>query len=253
MATTIDLNCDLGEGFGAWRVADDEALLDTVTAANIACGFHAGDPRTMRRACEAAVRRGVSIGAHVGYRDLAGFGRRFLDVDPDELVDDLLYQLGALDAIAGTAGGEVRYVKAHGALYNAIATHDGHAWAVVEAVWRYDPQMPVLGQPGSRLFAHAREAGLVAVPEAFPDRGYLPDGLLAPRQHPGAVLTDPAEVAHRCVRLVTEGRIEAVDGSALELRPGSLCLHGDTPGAVAIATAVRSALVLAGVQPRSFV
>jgi len=238
VATTIDLNCDLG----VWHAAGDEALFEVVTAANVACG----DPRAMRRACEAAIKRGVSVGAHVGYR--AGF----LDVDPDDLVDDLLYQLGALDAIAGTAGGEVRYVKPHGALYNAVATHDGHASAVVEAVWRYDPQMPLLGRPASQLFAHAREAGLVTVAEAFPDRGYLPDGRLASGWEPGAMLSDPAEVARRCVRLVTEGRLEAVDGSVVELRPGSLCLYGDTPGAVAIATAVREALAHAGVQLRSF-
>jgi UPF0271 protein len=252
MVMTVDLNCDIGEGFGAWRMADDEALLDLVTAANVACGFHAGDPRTMREVCEGAVKRGVAIGAHVGYRDLAGFGRRFLDVEPGELTADLLYQLGALDAIAGAAGGEVRYVKPHGALYNAIATHDGHAAAVVEAVWQYDPQLPVLGQPGSRLFAHARDAGLVTVAEAFADRGYSPDGRLLPRHLPGAVLSDPQEVARRSVRMVTEGQVTAVDGSVVDLRAGSLCVHGDTPGAVELAGTIRSALRDAGVQLRSF-
>ncbi|WP_243769816.1 LamB/YcsF family protein [Amycolatopsis acidicola] len=252
MVTTIDLNCDVGEGFGAWRIADDEELLGVVTAANVACGFHAGDPRTMREVCESAVAQGVAIGAHVGYRDLAGFGRRFLDVAPGELVDDLLYQLGALDAIAGSAGGDVRYVKPHGALYNAIATHDGHAAAVVEAVWQYDPQLPILGQPGSRLFAHAKEAGLATVAEAFADRGYSPDGRLLPRNMPGAVLTDPEEVAKRCVRLVTEGEVVAVDGTVVELRAGSLCVHSDTPGAVALAGAARTALREAGVELRSF-
>ncbi|GHF15228.1 UPF0271 protein [Amycolatopsis deserti] len=249
---TIDLNCDVGEGFGAWRIADDEALLDVVTGANVACGFHAGDPSTMRHVCEAAVKRGVTIGAHVGYRDLAGFGRRFLDVDPVELIDEILYQLGALDALAGASGGEIAYVKPHGALYNAIATHEKQAGAVAEAVWQYDPTLPVLGQPGSRWLARAAEAGLTTIAEAFADRGYSPDGRLLPRREPGAVLTDADEVARRCVRLVRDGEVVAVDGTVIPLQAGSLCVHSDTPGAVELATAARSALVSAGVEVRSF-
>ncbi|MGH3879976.1 MAG: 5-oxoprolinase subunit PxpA [Actinophytocola sp.] len=253
MTTVLDLNCDVAEGFGAWRIADDDALLTVVTGANIACGFHAGDPSAMRRACLNAVRHGVAIGAHVGYRDLAGFGRRYIDVDPAELTDDVLYQLGALSAFAAAAGGRVGYVKPHGALYGAIGSDDGQAGAVVSAVRQFDPALPVLGMPGSRWLALAAEAGLPTVAEAFADRAYTPDGLLLPRRSPGAVLTDPAEVASRVVRLATDGEVEATDGTVLAMRARSVCVHGDTPGAVELARAARAALVGAGVSVRSFV
>ena len=172
----IDLNADLGEGFGAWTLGDDDALLEVITSANVACGFHAGDPTVLRRTCERAAERGVVIGAQVGYRDLAGFGRRFVDMDPDELTNDVLYQLGALEAFARVAGTQVRYVKPHGALYNAIVHHEAQAEAVVEAVRRYDPTLPVLGLPGSVWLAAAEGAGLTPVPEAFADRAYTPQG-----------------------------------------------------------------------------
>ena len=251
--TMLDLNCDVAEGFGPWRIADDDALLTVVTGANIACGFHAGDPSAMRRACLGAVRHGVAIGAHVGYRDLAGFGRRFLDVDPAELTDDVLYQLGALSAFAAAAGGRIGYVKPHGALYGAIGSDDGQAGAVVEAVRQFDPSLPVLGMPGTRWLALAADAGLPTVAEAFADRAYQPDGRLVPRRTPGAVLTDPAAVASRVLRLVTDGELEAADGTMLPMRARSVCVHGDTPGAVALARAARAALVGAGVAVRSFV
>nr|WP_199179580.1 5-oxoprolinase subunit PxpA [Mycolicibacterium goodii] len=249
---TLDLNCDVGEGFGAWRISDDEAFLDIVAAANVACGFHAGDPRTMREVCTLAVERGVAIGAHVGYRDLAGFGRRFVDVAPVELIDELVYQLGALDAIARSVGGRVRYVKPHGALYHAVFAHDGQASAVVEAIRRYDPQLLLLGQPSSRLFAHAMDAGLDTVVEAFADRGYAPDGRLVPRGLPGALVTDPIQVAQQCARLANYGELVAVDGTVLRLQPGSICVHSDTPGGAAIAMAVRTALQDAGVTSGTF-
>lgn len=249
---TIDLNGDVGEGFGAWRIADDDALLGVVTAANIACGFHAGDPPTMRNACRSAVRQGVTIGAHVGYRDLAGFGRRYLDVDPAELVDEVLYQVGALDAIARAAGGRVAYVKPHGALYNAVITHAGQAAAVVEAVRQYEPALPVLGPPQARFLRIARERGLDTVTEGFADRGYRPDGSLLSRSEPGAVLTDPDEVARRSVRMAVAGEVVAADGTLVPVRPDSLCVHGDTPGASGLARAVRSALVAAGVTVAGF-
>jgi UPF0271 protein len=251
--TVIDLNCDVAEGFGAWRIADDDALLAVVTGANIACGFHAGDPPTMRRACVTAVRNGVAIGAHVGYRDLAGFGRRFIDVEPAALTDEVLYQLGALSAFTAVAGGRIGYVKPHGALYAAIGTDDGQAGAVVEAVRQFDPALPVLGMPGSRWLALAAEAGLPTVPEAFADRAYTPDGRLLPRRSPGAVLTDPAVVAARVVRLATAGEVEAADGTVLPVAARSVCLHGDTPGAVELARAARAALAGAGVTLASFV
>ncbi|KQZ68983.1 LamB/YcsF family protein [Nocardioides sp. Root151] len=250
---TIDLNADLGESFGQWTLGDDDALLDLVTSANVACGFHAGDPTVLRRTCRAAADRGVVIGAQVGYRDLAGFGRRFIDVAPDELTNDVLYQIGALEAFAHVAGTSVRYVKPHGALYNAIVHHEEQAAAVVDAVRRYDPSLPVLGLPGSAWLRLADEAGLTTVPEAFADRAYTPEGTLVSRREPGAVLHDPTEVAQRCERMVTRHEVEAVDGSVVEVRPGSLCVHGDSPGAVAMATDVRRRLDEAGVRIAPFV
>ncbi|WP_260195827.1 LamB/YcsF family protein [Actinophytocola gossypii] len=249
----IDLNCDVAEGFGAWRITDDDALLGVVSSANIACGFHAGDPGTMRRACETAVRNGVAIGAHVGYRDLAGFGRRYVDVPPAELTDDVLYQLGALHAFAAAAGGWVGYVKPHGALYGTIGRDDAQAGAVVEAVHQFDATLPVLGLPGSRWLAIADKAGLPVVREAFLDRGYTPDGRLVPRRSPDALLSDPAAVAERCVRLAEAGEIVAVDGTVLTVDARSVCVHGDTPGALELVTAAREALTGAGVTVRSFV
>ena len=248
----IDLNADLGEGFGIWPLGDDEGLLDVITSANVACGFHAGDPSIMRRVCAAAAERGVVIGAQVGYRDLHGFGRRFVDVEPAELTDDVLYQLGALDAFARAAGDRVRYLKPHGALYNAIGTHEAQAAAVVEAVRRHDASLPVLGLPGSAWLRLAAEAGLTAVPEAFADRAYTPEGELLSRREPGAVLVDPEHIAARSVRMSVSGQIVAIDGSIVDVKPRSLCVHGDTPGAVTVARRVRSALRAAGVDVQPF-
>lgn len=252
MSITLDLNSDLGEGFGVWQLGDDLALLQIVTSANVACGFHGGDPTIMRRVCAEAVRRDVSVGAHVGYRDLAGFGRRAMDVEPDRLADDVLYQLAALDGIARAEGGRVRYVKPHGALYNRTVTDQAQAAAVVAAVTAYDPSLPILGLPGSHLLRQAEEAGLPAEPEAFADRGYRPDGSLAKRGSPGALVTDPTEVAARCVEMATTGRVTAVDGSSVTVNPRSLCVHGDTPGAVDLARQVRDALQDAGVRLAAF-
>jgi UPF0271 protein len=248
----IDLNADLGEGFGVWRLGDDDALLGVVSSANVACGFHAGDPSIMRRVCERAVAGGVAIGAQVSYRDLAGFGRRFLDVAPAELADDVLYQLAALDGIARTAGGRVAYVKPHGALYNATVTHDEQARAVVEAVAGYDASLAVLGLPASALLDRAGRAGLRAVPEGFADRGYTADGTLVPRNLPGALIDDPALVAERAVRMAVDGVVVAVDGSRVEVDVASVCVHGDTPGAVELARAVRAAHTAAGIGVAAF-
>lgn len=243
----IDLNADLGEGLGVWRLGDDEGLLRLITSANVACGFHGGDPSIMRRVCAGAVEHGVVIGAQVSYRDLHGFGRRFLDVAPTELTDDVLYQLGALDAFARVAGDRVRYVKPHGALYNAIVGHEAQAAAVVEAVLRYDVSLPLLGLPGSAVLRLATEAGLTAVPEAFADRAYTSEGRLVPRTGAGAVLTDAAEIAARSVRIARSGEVVAVDGGTVQVAARSLCVHGDTPGAVEVAGQVRAALTDAGV------
>jgi 5-oxoprolinase (ATP-hydrolysing) subunit A len=250
--TRIDLNADLGEGFGVWRLGDDEALLAVVTSANVACGFHAGDPSTMRRVCARAVEAGVAIGAQVSYRDLAGFGRRFVDVEPGELADDVLYQLAALDGVARAAGGRVRYLKPHGALYNAVVTHEAQAAAIVEAVVAYDRALPVLGLPGSALLRAAADAGLRTVAEGFADRGYTSAGTLVPRRDPGALVHDPAQVAARAVRMAAEGAVEAVDGSVVPVAVESVCVHGDTPGAVELARAVRAALAEAGLGPAPF-
>ncbi len=251
-AGSVDLNSDLGEGFGRWSLGDDEALLDIVTSANVACGFHAGDPSIMRRVCEQAAERGVSIGAHVGYRDLAGFGRRFLDVDPDQLRDEVMYQIAALDGFARAAGSRVRYVKPHGALYNAVVTHVEQAGAVVAAAQALG-DLPVLGLPGSELLGAADSAGLPAFHEAFADRAYTSEGQLVSRRLPGAVLHEPDEVSRRCARMVRDGTVDAVDGTTLTLRPSSLCVHGDSPGAVVMARAVRDALTDDGIALRPFV
>ena len=242
----VDLNADLGEGFGVWRLGDDDALLGIVSSANVACGFHAGDPSTMRRVCAGAVAGGVAVGAQVSYRDLAGFGRRFLDVEPGELTDDLLYQLAALDGIARSTGGRVSYVKPHGALYNAAVHHEGHARAVVDAVLAFDRRLPVLGLPGSALLRAAEAAGMRPVAEGFADRGYTADGALVPRGQPGALVHDPALVAERAVRMATDGVVETVDGTTLLMPVESICVHGDTPNAVDLARAVRTRLETAG-------
>ena len=248
----IDLNADLGEGFGHWPLGDDEALLDIVTSANVACGFHAGDPPTMHRVCRAAVDRGVAVGAQVGYRDLAGFGRRRIDYHPDELRDDILYQLGALDGFCRVAGGRVAYLKPHGALYNTAAVDDGQASAVVAAVRAYDPGLPVLCQPGSVLARTAEAAGLTVVAVGFADRGYRPDGTLVPRSAAGAVIHDPGTVVRRAVRMAVEGVVDAVDGTTIPCRVASICVHGDTPGAVDLAGTVHFGLTEAGLSVEPF-
>ncbi len=248
----MDLNSDVGESFGRWELGDDAAVLDLVTSANVACGYHAGDPTTLRRTCALAAERGVVVGAQVSYNDLAGFGRRFIDVDPVELADDVLYQIGALEALAKAAGVRVRYVKPHGALYNAAVHHEAQARAVVEAVRAYDAELAVLGLPGSALLAQAERVGLRAIREAFADRAYTPDGSLVPRRDDGALLDDPDAVAQRVVSLVTEGHVEGIDGGRVRVDAESVCVHGDSPGAVAMARAVRTRLATAGVEVGAF-
>lgn len=248
----IDLNSDVGESFGSWTMGDDAAIFRSVSSANVACGFHAGDPSTIARTCRDAVAAGITIGAHVGYRDLAGFGRRFIDCSPTELADDVLYQLGALDAIARAAGGSIRYVKPHGALYNTIVSHEVQAKAVVDAVKAFGGDLPMLLLPGSVALREAEAAGLRGVAEAFADRAYNPDGTLVSRREAGAVLHDEDLVAANMVRLATEGTIVARDGSTIRTSAESICLHGDTEGAVSMAAAVRHGLESAGVAIRSF-
>ena len=248
----MDLNADLGESFGSWTMGDDASMFRIVSSANVACGFHAGDPLTMLDSCRAAFELDVRVGAHVGYRDLAGFGRRSLDMTFDELFGDVLYQLGALDGMAHAVGASVDYVKPHGALYNRIVRDSEQAEAVVAAVHAYDPGLPVLGLPGSEWLKFAEEAGHPVFREAFVDRAYLPDGTLVPRSQEGAVLHDPAAVVAQAVRLATRKEILAIDGTVVPVVADSLCIHGDTPGAVSMAAAVREGLEQAGVQIEAF-
>ena len=249
----IDLNSDVGESFGRWSLGDDAAMMASVSSANVACGFHAGDPSVIRATCEAAAKAGVVVGAHVGYRDLAGFGRRYMEVDPRELADDVVYQVGALQALAAVAGTRVRYVKPHGGLYNAIVHNTAQARAVVDAVKSVDPGLPILGLPGSEVLRLAETAGLRAVSEAFADRAYNPDGTLASRSQPGSVLEDPEAVAARVLQMTTGQAISAIDGSDLKISAESVCVHGDSPGAVAMAVAVKRALDAAGITVKAFV
>lgn len=248
----MDLNADLGESFGSWNMGDDAAMFRLVTSANVACGFHAGDPVTMLDSCRAAFELDVTVGAHIGYRDLAGFGRRSLDMSFDELFGDVLYQLGALDGVAHAVGASVDYVKPHGALYSRLVHDEEQASAVVAAVQAYDPGLPILGLPGSQLLIHAKEAGHPVFGEAFVDRAYQADGTLVPRSQEGSVLHDVDSIVERAVRLAVKGEVVAVDGTVVQVRPDSLCLHGDTPGAVQMAAGVRAGLEAAGVPLESF-
>ncbi|WP_217251095.1 LamB/YcsF family protein [Streptomyces sp. AC602_WCS936] len=248
----IDLNADLGEGFGRWTLTDDDALLSVVTSANVACGFHAGDPSVMRRVCDLAAERGVRIGAQVSYRDLAGFGRRAMDVPAGELAAEVAYQIGALRVFAEAAGAQVAYVKPHGALYNRTVHDADQARAVVAGVRLAGGALPVLGLPGSLLLTAAAEAGLTGVPEAFADRAYTPRGTLVPRREPDAVVTDEDAVVRRALAFAVHGSVEAVDGTTVEVAPRSLCVHGDTPGAARIAARVREELEASGVAIGAF-
>lgn len=249
---SIDLNSDLGESFGAWAMGDDATMLGIVTSANVACGFHAGDPAGILATLKAAAAQGVSVGAHVAYPDLAGFGRRNMDVASADLVADIVYQIGALQGLAAAAGTTVRYVKPHGALYNTIAQDARQARDVITAIQAIDPSLALVVLAGSPLAGWAEAAGLRVVAEAFADRGYTPQGTLVSRREPGAVLHDPERVARRMLRLVTEGVVEAVDGSLARVRADSICVHGDSPGAVAMAVEVRRTLEQAGVTLHAF-
>jgi 5-oxoprolinase (ATP-hydrolysing) subunit A len=249
---TVDLNADLGEGFGVWELGDDDAMLQLVTSANVACGFHAGDPAHLLATCREAAQREVRIGAQVSYRDLAGFGRRFIDVTPDDLTADVIYQIGALQGLARAAGSTVSYVKPHGALYNTVVKHEQQARAVAEAIHAVDPALPVLGLAGSAMFDAATQLGLRCVAEAFADRAYQPDGQLVSRREPGAVIDDPDAVAQRVATMIEHGEVTAIDGSVIAVEVESVCVHGDSPGAVQLASAVRARLVRDGIELTPF-
>ncbi|MGV8907682.1 MAG: LamB/YcsF family protein [Propionicimonas sp.] len=248
----IDLNADLGETWENRSTREDEALLDVVTSANVACGFHAGDPEVMARTVAGAAQRGVSVGAHVSYRDRAGFGRRFIDVPVGQLRADVTEQLTALTSACEVAGTRVAYVKPHGALYHAMCTHPGQAEAVVTAILAFDPTLSLLGLPDTLATRLAAAAGLTTVVEAFADRAYSPSGGLVPRGTDGALLEDPGTVADRMLDLVTTGSVAAIDGTRVAIPARSICVHGDSPGAVAMARAVRARLEAAGLSLAPF-
>lgn len=250
---TIDLNSDLGEGYGAWRMGDDAAMLSVVSSANIACGFHAGDPAGIYRTVKAAAENGVVVGAHVSYPDRVGFGRRDLDASSEELIGDVIYQIGALKGIAAAAGTIVRYVKPHGALYNRIAYDARQGQAVIDGIKAVDPSLVLMGLANAPILDLARKSGLAVVAEAFADRAYTPKGELVSRREAGSVLHDEKKIADRMVQLAREGTLEAIDGSTIQIEAQSICVHGDSPGAVAIAQEIRRRFTSEGIAIRSFV
>ena len=253
MTDTVDLNVDAGESFGAWSIGDDAALFRTVTSANLACGFHAGDPATIADAVELALSEGVAIGAHPGLPDRVGFGRRALALTPREAYADVLYQIGAIAGFLRATGSPLHHAKMHGALSTDVAEADAAvADAIVRAVRAFDASLPLVVIPGSRLAAAAGRLGQPAVAEGFPDRGYAPDGSLARRGSEGALVHDPEVAAARAVRMLTAGTVEAIDGTLIPLAPATLCIHGDGPNAAAIARAVRTAVEAAGIAVAAF-
>ena len=249
----MDINSDLGESFGAWRMGDDATMLGIVTSANVACGFHAGDPAGILETLRAAAQRGVAVGAHVAYPDLVGFGRRNMDPTSQELVADVIYQIGALQGLAAAAGTRVRYVKPHGALYNTIAHDERQANDVITALLAVDPGLTLMALAGSPLIGWARARGLRVVAEAFADRAYNDDGSLVSRRLPGAVLHDADAIAERMLRLVQTGEVESITGRSVPVQADSICVHGDSPGAVEMARRIRARLEQAGVALRPFV
>lgn len=247
----IDLNADVGEGFGAWALGEDEGLIPQVSSVNVAAGMHAGDPVVIERTVALAVRHGVAVGAHPGYPDLAGFGRRAMNLAPDEIEASVLYQVGAVAAFARSAGTELRHVKAHGALYDRAARDPAAARAVAAGTRRFSRQLVLVGLAGSELLAAGLDAGLPVAAEAFADRAYEPDGTLRARYLDGAVLDDPDAVAAQALAIVRDASVRTHDGSLLRLRADTVCVHGDVAGAAARAHAVRQALEAAGVMIRA--
>ena len=252
MRDSIDLNADAGESYGAWSMGDDAGLFPLLSSVNVACGFHAGDPLTIRHAIERARQHGLGIGAHPSYPDLTGFGRRVIEATPEQVYADVLYQISALGGMCRAAGVPLRHVKAHGALSTRAWTHAPTAEAIAEAVHDYDPALPLVALPATHLETEARKLGVPVVLETFPERAYLQDGRLAPRSLPGSSIHDTQEAARRAVMMVKEGRVEAIDGGYFEFEVDTLCIHGDNPNAVPIARAVRAALEQGGIQIQQF-
>jgi len=249
---SIDLNADAGESFGPWKMGSDEALYPLLSSVNLAAGFHAGDPLTMQRSIALAKRHGVAVGAHPGFPDRVGFGRRDLAVTPEQAYADTIYQIGALAAFLQVQGMPLHHVKPHGALYLQMLRNESTAEAVAQAVRDYDTELPLVLLPNTPMEEAARRVGVRYVREAFPDRAYLSDGRLAPRSMEGALVREPEQAAERAVQMVLEGRVAALDGGEVEVQADTLCVHGDNPEAVEIARAVRRALEAAGVDVRSY-
>jgi 5-oxoprolinase (ATP-hydrolysing) subunit A len=244
----VDLNCDMGESFGKYSLGNDEEILSFVTSANIACGFHAGDPSVMKKTVRAAVDKGVAIGAHPGYQDLQGFGRRFIDVTPDEAYDLVVYQVGALLGFVATAGAGMKHVKPHGALYNAAAADTELSEAIARAVSDVDGDLILFGLSGSELISAGERAGLTTASEVFADRTYRRGGALTPRREPGAVIVDHELATEQAVRMVREGRVASRDGEDVEVRADTICIHGDGPHAVEFARVIRTRLDESGIE-----
>ncbi|MHB8190218.1 MAG: LamB/YcsF family protein [Ferrimicrobium sp.] len=249
----IDLNSDLGEGFGVYHLGDDKEILNVVSSANIACGFHGGDPTVMARTVNMAASQGVAIGAHVSYPDRVGFGRRFIDVSAEDLTWDVVYQIGALDGMAKIAGAKVHYVKAHGALYNRISIDEVQARAFVEGVAAYDSSLVLVTMPDSAVVPIAKDQGLTTIAECFADRAYASNGRLIPREHPNAVIHDETEVVDRALQMAIDNTVVSMDGVTIQIEARSICVHGDTPGASTLARKIRVALEGAGVEILSFI
>ena len=248
----IDLNSDLGEGFGPWSMGDDAAMLSLVSSANVACGGHAGDPETMFRTLSIAARNGVTVGAHPGYADRAGFGRRIIPMSTDQIGRMVVAQIGALRAVAALVPVEVRYVKAHGALGNFAAGDRDVAGAIVDAVRRLDPSLALLAISGTELEIVATESDVPVYSEIFADRGYLSSGQLVPRDRPGAMIHDPNEACERLLGFLESGQMPVTDGDPIQLAAHSICVHGDSAGAVAMTRTIRDALAGAGTDVAGF-
>lgn len=247
----VDLNCDMGESFGNYRLGNDEQILEFVTSANVACGYHAGDPSVMRKTARMALEKGVAIGAHPGYRDLQGFGRRFMDVSPEEAQDMVVYQIGALAAFVRAEGGSMQHVKVHGALYNAAAVLTPLAEAIARAVFSVDPELILFGLSGSELTAAGERVGLRTASEAFADRRYQSDGTLTPRRHPDALIDDDHTAVEQTIRLVKEGRVGSRQGTDVEVRADTICIHGDGPRALPFAKLIGERLESSGVEAKA--
>lgn len=250
---SIDINSDVGESFAAYSFGQDDQLLKVVSSANIACGFHGGDPTGIAKTVRLAAENNVVIGAHVSYPDLVGFGRRYIDIKPEDLTWDIVYQISALDGIAKTAGTKVRYVKPHGALYNRIAVDEIQAKAVVEAIAKYDQFLVILTLPNSAIIEIAKQKGIGTATESFADRAYQDDGQLVPRTQTGAVITNESSIVERVLQMTSTGTVTSIGGKVIDVKADSICIHSDTPNAGELGRKIREAIQQAGIEISSFV